>query len=217
MENNQPRYSAGIVHLETLNSSLPFHQPNSIAGIGRKPRYPFHRQFNQQVLIPDVFADLRTVPFDIHRRPGPVPRKRPPPSHRRRYHQGRQIPHCSQTGSRALPQSGLFATVTKKYISLKILSAATSLEPKELYILQCITESKIIRKGRNFGIQLLDNFFIDGAKGIHMCLVTAVTGERLARKPVLPYDDLDWPRTIGLQMAQALGFLHTQGITHTGE
>jgi serine/threonine protein kinase len=120
--------------------------------------------------------------------------------------------------------SGSFATVwlvrdtvAKKYVSLKILSAATSVESKELHILQRITKSRITHKGRDFVIQLLDNFFIDGPNGIHLCLVTAVAGERLARKPDLPYNDLDWPRTIGLQMAQALGFLHVLGVAHAGE
>jgi len=44
--------------------------------------------------------------------------------------------------------------------------------------------------------------------------VTVVAGERLARKPGLPYDSLEWPRIIGLQIAEGLGYLHTLGIAH---
>lgn len=120
--------------------------------------------------------------------------------------------------------SGSFATVwlvrdtvAEKYVSLKILSAATSVELKELHILQRIRDSQVTHKGRDFVIQLLDNFFIDGPNGTHLCLVAAVAGERLARKPGLPHGDLDWPRTVGLQMAQALGFLHVLGIAHAGK
>jgi serine/threonine protein kinase len=97
------------------------------------------------------------------------------------------------------------------------LSADTPPECKELRILQDVTDSTAVHKGRDFVIRLHDNFVIEGPNGKHLCLVTAVAGERLARKPGLPYDDLEWPRAIGLQIAQALGYLHMLGIAHGGE
>lgn len=120
--------------------------------------------------------------------------------------------------------SGSFATVwlgrdtlENKYVSLKILSADTPFECKELHILQDITESTVVHKGRDFVVQLLDHFIIEGPNGKHWCLVTVVAGERLARKPELPYNSLEWPRMIGLQISEALGYLHTLGIAHGGE
>ncbi|CDM37574.1 hypothetical protein CBS147339_8942 [Penicillium roqueforti] len=117
--------------------------------------------------------------------------------------------------------SGSFATVwlgrdtsENKYVSLKILSADTPLDCKELRILQEITESELNHKGREFVVQLLDHFTIEGPNGRHLCVVTPVAGDRLARKPGLPYNSLEWPRIIGLQIAEALGYLHVLGIAH---
>ena len=120
--------------------------------------------------------------------------------------------------------SGSFATVwlakdtsENRYVSLKILSAETPLDCKELQILEAITAATVVHKGRDFTIQLLDQFIIDGPNGKHWCLVTKVAGDRLARKPGLPYNSLEWPRIISLQVAEALGFLHTLGLAHGGE
>ena len=120
--------------------------------------------------------------------------------------------------------SGSFATVwlgkdisQNRYVSLKILSAETPLDCKELRILETITAATVAHKGREFVVQLLDHFIIDGPNGKHWCLVTKVAGDRLARKPGLPYNSLEWPRIISLQVAEALGFLHTLGLAHGGE
>ncbi len=120
--------------------------------------------------------------------------------------------------------SGSFSTVwlgkdasENRYVSLKILSAETPLDCKELQILEAITATPVAHKGREFIVQLLDHFIINGPNGKHWCLVTKVAGDRLARKPGLPYNSLEWPRTISLQVAEALGFLHTLGLAHGGE
>ncbi|KAF2688088.1 kinase domain-containing protein [Lentithecium fluviatile CBS 122367] len=102
--------------------------------------------------------------------------------------------------------SGSFATVwlardssENKYVSLKVLSAETPpSECKELRLLEAITESTVTHEGREF-VQLLDHFIIDGPNGKHWCLVTAVAGDRLARKAGLPHNSLEWPRLISLQ------------------
>ena len=120
--------------------------------------------------------------------------------------------------------SGSFATVwlardrsQNRYVSLKILSAEMSLDCKELRILEAITSTTVAHRGRDYIVQLLDHFIIEGPNGKHWCLVTKVAGDRLARKPGLPYNSLEWPRTISLQVAQALGFLHTLRIAHGGK
>ncbi|KAL3437126.1 kinase-like domain-containing protein [Aspergillus tetrazonus] len=117
--------------------------------------------------------------------------------------------------------SGSFATVwlardtlENKYVSIKILSADTPLDCKELRILQMISNSPVAHKGRDFVVQLLDHFTVDGPNGEHLCIVTAVAGDRLARKPGLRYNSLEWPRIIGLQIAEALGYLHALGVAH---
>ncbi|OJJ42593.1 hypothetical protein ASPZODRAFT_170077 [Penicilliopsis zonata CBS 506.65] len=119
--------------------------------------------------------------------------------------------------------SGSFGTVwlgrdrtENRYVSLKILSADIPPDCKELRILQEITESTVNHKGREFVLQLLDHFTICGPNGHHLCIVAPVAGDRLARKPGLPYNSLEWPRMIGLQVAEALGYLHILGIAHGG-
>lgn len=120
--------------------------------------------------------------------------------------------------------SGSFATIwlcrdasENRYVSVKVLSAETPLDCKELQILEAITTTTVAHNGRDFVIQLLDHFTVEGPNGKHWCLVTRVAGDRLARKPGLPYNSLEWPRVASLQVAEALAFLHTLGIAHGGE
>ncbi|KAM3507750.1 hypothetical protein MY11210_007030 [Beauveria gryllotalpidicola] len=117
--------------------------------------------------------------------------------------------------------SGSFATVWlardtlhNAYVSLKVLSADLPTECKELRILQQVTDAQVNHPGREFVIRLRDSFVIDGVNGKHLCLVTGVAGERLQRPDHLAHGDLEWPRGIGLQIAQGLGYLHTLGIAH---
>ncbi|KAJ5687993.1 hypothetical protein N7536_010612 [Penicillium majusculum] len=105
-------------------------------------------------------------------------------------------------------------TSENKYVSLKVLSAITSAGYKELRIFQGITNPKVNHKGRDLVIQLLDHFTISGPNSQHLGVVTAVAGSRLARRPGLPYNSLEWPRIIGLQIAEALAYLHLLGIAH---
>ncbi|UKZ47256.1 hypothetical protein TrVGV298_001473 [Trichoderma virens] len=117
--------------------------------------------------------------------------------------------------------SGSFATIwlgrdtaENRYVALKVLSAESSLDYKELHMLEAITTATVDHRGREFVVQLLHHFVIDGPNGRHLCLVTKVAGDRLARKPGLPYNSLEWPRVTSLQVAEALAFLHTLGIAH---
>lgn len=120
--------------------------------------------------------------------------------------------------------SGSFSTVwlcrdtsESKYVSLKVLSAEIPTDCKELQILKKITFSNSPPKGREFVLQLLDNFIINGPNGKHLCIVTVVAGDRLARKSGLPHGSFEWPRRISLQVAHALGYLHRLKIAHGGK
>jgi serine/threonine-protein kinase SRPK3 len=106
-------------------------------------------------------------------------------------------------------------TVENKYVSLKVLSADTPLETKELQILQAITSSSLDHPGRQYVVHLLDEFVIDGPNGKHRCLVTEVAGSRLSKKPAA-LGALDHARVVGLQIAQALGYIHVLKIAHGG-
>ncbi|TPX13840.1 uncharacterized protein E0L32_005784 [Thyridium curvatum] len=105
-------------------------------------------------------------------------------------------------------------TLAHRYVSLKILSADTSLDCKGLCILRDITNSKVAHEGRLFVIRLLDDFVIQGPNSKHLCLVMVLAGDRLARKSGLPFDSLEWSRIIGLQLVKALQYLHNLSITH---
>ncbi|KAF2676241.1 kinase domain-containing protein [Lentithecium fluviatile CBS 122367] len=117
--------------------------------------------------------------------------------------------------------SGSFSTVwlardtlSNKYVSLKVLDASTPLGSKELRILHHIAASSLEHPGRQYVTHLLDNFVIEGPNGQHRCLVTEAAGQRLSRKPESKVGSLDQARRTGLQIAQALGFLHAIEIAH---
>ncbi|KAF2124975.1 kinase domain-containing protein [Dothidotthia symphoricarpi CBS 119687] len=105
-------------------------------------------------------------------------------------------------------------TKEKRYVSLKVLAADTPLDTKELGVLQHIASSTLNHPGRQYVIHLLDEFIVEGPNGKHRCLVTEVAGERLAKRLSSGSDLLEQSRTVGLQLAQALGFLHAIEITH---
>jgi len=120
--------------------------------------------------------------------------------------------------------SGSFATVwlakdnqENRYVSLKVLTSDTPLETKELDVLHKIASAQVKHPGRQFVIQLLDDFIIEGPNGKHRCLVTEVAGQRLSRKSDAAMGSLKQARAVGRQIAQALGFLHTIEIAHGGE
>jgi serine/threonine-protein kinase SRPK3 len=120
--------------------------------------------------------------------------------------------------------AGSFSTVwlardneKDKYVSLKILAAERPIDTKELAILKDIASSTLNHPGRQFVVCLTDEFVIEGPNGKHVCLVTEVAGQRLSKTQSADESSLKQSRSIGFQLAQALGFLDDLKIVHAGK
>ncbi|KAI9673401.1 MAG: hypothetical protein M1817_002863 [Caeruleum heppii] len=119
----------------------------------------------------------------------------------------------------------------KDYVAIKIVKADYSKRSKELEILRFINGIGKSEEGTSYLPVLLDDFYIQGPNGSHLCLVLPVMGPSLrmlkdveAIRPSTEYDasieSEDYPvpismsRSISKQILLALDCLHRHGIVH---
>lgn len=122
-------------------------------------------------------------------------------------------------------RQGSFSTVwlardeqEKGYVALKIVEAETSSpDNKELKVLRDLAQSSLDHAGRDFILQLKDDFWIEGPNGRHLCYVTQVAGSYLSRSSDVNYTDLNLSQAIAYQICQGVAYLRACNVAHGGK
>ena len=108
----------------------------------------------------------------------------------------------------------------KRYVAIKIITAEASSDCSEIKILRHL-ERTSDHPGRKYVASILDHFDLEGPNGVHVCLVSKVCGPSIAqvchqvgqhrrfREALV--------RRLARQAAQALEFLHLNGVVHGGK
>jgi serine/threonine protein kinase len=117
--------------------------------------------------------------------------------------------------------SGGFATIwlardrlDSRYVALKIVAADASDNYRDL---SWVNERLQDGPG-TFFTAAVDSFRLQGPNGRHFCEVMPVLGPSMARLSGYDCRLRPWAaRRMGLQIAQALALLHSQGLCHGGE
>ena len=111
----------------------------------------------------------------------------------------------------------------QRLVSLKVLTAEASHQQKELKILRHLDQHAQGNPRRDNIVSILDNFTIEGPNGTHTCYVSQVGGPSIAQLSDSPGQvagnrRLQAPlaRKLARQLANAVFFLHSLGITHGG-
>ena len=104
-------------------------------------------------------------------------------------------------------------------MSLKVTTAAASESNSEVKISHHLCGGNLDHPQRNIISELLDNFWIDGPNGRHLCLVDEVFGSSIAeakeesKTMLLP---LKTARNVAAQLSLGLSYIHSRGILHGG-
>ncbi|KAF2494665.1 kinase-like protein [Lophium mytilinum] len=115
-------------------------------------------------------------------------------------------------------------TVDRKNVALKILSADRPSRNRETEIMRLLTSEKTKDQGKKhpgsaYVLSILDEFFIEGPNGKHLCVVTPLAGgsvsfsKECARESPGKFP-LSASRSIVAQIALGLEYIHSCGIVH---
>ena len=110
----------------------------------------------------------------------------------------------------------------KQWVSLKILTAASSRESKERQNLQVLQNCSQASPSSKHIVQLLDSFVHQGPNGLHQCLVFELLGPNVGQILQWHVDNEDnlEPETIlrmSEQFLEAIKFIHDAGMGHGGK
>lgn len=111
----------------------------------------------------------------------------------------------------------------QRFVSLKVLTAEASHQQKELKMLRYLDQHAQGNPCRDRIISIMDGFIIEGPNGTHICYVSQVEGPSIAQL----LDCLGeiagnrrlhgrLARKLAGQLANAVFFMHSLGITHGG-
>ena len=105
-----------------------------------------------------------------------------------------------------------------RYVSLKISRADDSKENSEWGTLNGLHHQTLVHPGSRFILLPLNNFWIPGPNGNHLCFVSNVLGPTLydvrdSHEELLP---LKIARNVTVQLALALAYMHSRGIVYGG-
>ena len=106
-----------------------------------------------------------------------------------------------------------------RYVSLKINTADASKDNLEWCVLNKLRHQTLLHPESNFISFPLNNFWIPGPNGNHLCFVSNVLGRTLndvrdSYEDLLP---LKIARNVTVQLALALAYMHSSGIVHGGK
>lgn len=109
-------------------------------------------------------------------------------------------------------------SIARRYVSLKINAADDSKHDSEWRVLDELHRQCLMHTGRRFILSPLDNFWIAGPNGNHLCFVSDALGPNLQTvkrsfRKLLP---LKLARNVTVQLALSLACIHSYGIVHGG-
>lgn len=105
-----------------------------------------------------------------------------------------------------------------RYVSLKINTAEASEDSSEWCVLDGFRRQSLVHPGSRFISFPLNNFWIIGPNGNHLCLVSNLLGPTLGlikyvHDEILP---IKIARKVTVQLALGLAYIHSHGIVHGG-
>ncbi len=112
----------------------------------------------------------------------------------------------------------------QRLVSLKVLTADTSHQQKELNMLRFLDQNAQGSPHRDTIVSILDSFTFEGPSGTHLCYVSPVKGPSIAQLLDCPGQvagsrrlRADLAHKLAEQLASAVCFLHSLGIMHGGK
>ena len=109
--------------------------------------------------------------------------------------------------------------VDDRYVSLKVTTARHSELSPEAKIRSRLRCGDLLHPGRPFVVSPLNEFFIDGPNGRHLCLVSEVAGPSILEvKEAADYGMLpiEAAQNVTAQLALGLSYVHSCGVIHGG-
>ena len=109
--------------------------------------------------------------------------------------------------------------VEDRYVSLKVITARQSELSPEVDVRNRLRCGDWHHPGRPFVLSPLNEFYIDGPNGRHLCLVSEVAGPSIldvktaAEHGMLP---IEAAQNITAQLALGLSYVHSCGVIHGG-
>lgn len=106
-----------------------------------------------------------------------------------------------------------------RYVSLKVITAKRSKMSLEIDVRNRLSRGDRHHPGRRFVLSSLDDLYIDGPNGCHLCLVSEVTGPSIlgvrsaAEHEIL---SIETAQNITAQLALGLSYIHSCGLIHGG-
>ncbi|KUJ17502.1 kinase-like protein [Mollisia scopiformis] len=111
-------------------------------------------------------------------------------------------------------------SIRQRYVALKILAARLSRDCPEIETLRRLRNSEN-HEGKTYVMSLLDHFWINGPNGKHLCVVSEVAGTSIKQFNECPGFKsgtrrlrAEVARSVALQAAKGLAFIHFTGTVH---
>jgi serine/threonine-protein kinase SRPK3 len=113
---------------------------------------------------------------------------------------------------------------SERCAALKVLAAETSKEVSEVAILRHLNQCQLSGRGSNgreFLMEYLDAFKVEGPNGTHQCIVTEVLGPSIGADVEEIYGEERYPievaKKLVAQVIRGVAYLHSCGIIHGGK